>query len=85
MLYVLIQSLALGSTKGLDGIKPHFQIGFKRFLNLKRCVKIGTIGFKNLKFQPTPPFRESLEKSNVSKLDQWFSLKRKLANSSLDL
>jgi hypothetical protein len=45
---------------------------------LKKCVKIETIGFKNLKFQLTPPFRESLEKSNVSKLDQRFSLKENL-------
>jgi hypothetical protein len=45
---------------------------------LKKCVKIGNIGFKNSKFELTPPLRESLSKYNVSKLDQRFSLKKDL-------
>jgi hypothetical protein len=57
----------------------------QKALNLKKCVKIGTIGFKNSKFELTPPLRESLKKSSVARLDQRFSSKKKLANSSLDL
>jgi hypothetical protein len=40
---------------------------------LKKCVKIGTIGFKNSKSELSPPLRESLKNTNVSKLDQRFA------------